>query len=172
MYLLLAPTIRNNCHNITTTRQRNNSSSTRYDDVIANDIIPDNVITNSTRSLSLNSLESDRPLLNGITRQPRPPNFRDAHLRVPQSVGYVEETDDEWCDSLLPPVSDFVFRSSSDNVSLHQMLTVCNGGLGWAERIDGVGRDRVRVKVLKTTSACHCWVQLVDSYEVRGIAYV
>ena len=61
---------------------------------------------------------------------------------------------------------------SSDNVSLHQMLTVCNGGLGWAERIDGVGRDRVRVKVLKTTSACHCWVQLVDSYEVRGIAYV
>ena len=115
----------------------------------------------STHSLSLNSLESDRSLLNGVECRSYSQNFQDSSY-------VVESGEDEWSDSLLPPVSEFVFCSSDEDGSLlHRMLTACSGGLDWTDRISSVGGDCVRVKVLEATSACHCWIQLVDSCEVR-----
>lgn len=88
------------------------------------------------------------------------------------------EEEEEWCESLLPPVSvnDFPFLHG-DRSSLAQMLTACSGGLSWRERFAAVGHNGdggddvdVKVRVIGAASACHCWIQLVDSCEVsRGV---
>ena len=163
---------------------RTNSYSSADDD--SHDIVLDDLISNDiTLDNRPESYEYDRARLkehlqNGICGVDHDSSTYDLSVskRSIDKEEEEEEDDEEWFESLLPPVPDFPFGSDSSGASslLHQMLTACSGGLDWSQRVataasDGASRDGVKVKVLETVSACHCWVQLVDSCEVstRGV---
>ena len=168
-------------HHHTPTKQfsRTNSYSSADDD--SHDIVLDDLVSNDiTLDDRPESYDYDRAhlkehLQNGIREVDHDSSSYDlsVYKRSIDKEEEEEEDDEEWFESLLPPVTDFPFGSDSSSASslLQQMLTACSGGLDWSQRVataasDGASRDGVKVKVLETVSACHCWVQLVDSCEV------
>ena len=83
----------------------------------------------------------------------------------------LSDCDSEWDDSLLPD------RSVSDCNDSHEydwqwVVTRCDGGISWRERLEGLyGKGKtITVKITCPPSEPNgvCWVQILDSKEVSS----